>query len=165
MSVLKKIKDFFSSIFSSKKLLKEGNVEETKIQEREVERKVIENGTKTIFDQANEQSNLMSLQKMYLQGKIKEEDLTKEQIAGLEKLFDSQIENTKRNNSNLQRKIIKSLTSDKAVMEVYRKVKNGEIDEDQLTEDQIAQMNFLLDIEIEKTKMQIEQLKYRAVQA
>ena len=165
VSILKRIKDFFSGIFNSKKLLKEGNIEEIKMKEKETNNKVMTDERKTIFDRANEQEKLLSLQKMYLQGKIKEKELTKEQITELHKLFDSQIENMKRNNLNLQRKILKSLTNNQEIMNVYEKVKTGEVSENQLTKDQIKQINFLLNIEIEKTKMEIKKLQYRSVQA
>ena len=149
-NIFKKIKRFFSNIFCPKKFLKEGNIEGTKKQENEFDCKVMTNERKNIFEQAKEQMDLISLQKLYLQGKIQEKDMTKEQIIGLEKLFDTQIENVKRNNDSLRRKIYKSLTSDKKVMEVYFKVKNGEIDENQLTKDQIKQINFLRNLELEK---------------
>ena len=143
INLFEKIKDFFSNIFNSKKLLNERNNE---INEFEI--KVVPT-EKNMFEKANEYTNLISLQKSYIQGKIKEKDMTKEQIQGLEKLFDEQIENTKRNNENLRRKIYKELTTDKSLMDIYKRFKLGEISEKELDNIQIKQINFLLDAEIE----------------
>lgn len=54
---------------------------------------------KKYFSETNEKNKWLDLQKLYLQGKVKE-DMTSERISALEKLFDSQIETAKRPNEN-----------------------------------------------------------------
>lgn len=134
-----RIKAFFSRIFSSKKLLEEAKTEVA----TPASKNIIESNDKNIFAEAGEKNKWLDLQKLYLQGKVKEEDMTSEQISALEKLFDSQIETAKRANENKKIKILKALMHDSNIMDVYEKVQKGEIAKDQLTKDQIIQVGFL----------------------
>ena len=98
MKFVERIKEFFTKMFSSKKLLNEGSVEITsseKIKES-IDTEVEKN--KTVSNGSTQYRELIELQKLYLQGKIKETDMTSDQVFALESLFDSQIENARRKN-------------------------------------------------------------------
>ena len=156
-TIFQKIKSFFASIFGKKKLLDEGNREKMEsMDSNSDENKAKEEKRKEkSFFEVEEEKKIMELQKLFINGKIKEEDMTQEQISSLEKLFDSQIESAKRTNFNMKRKILKALLNDKETMELLRKFQNGEIKEEQMTKEQVTRIRFLYDMEIEKTKNDI----------
>lgn len=54
----------------------------------------------------NEETKLLTLQKQYRNGQLKEEDLTQEQIKLLCDLYDRQISNLKKANKNKKNKIL-----------------------------------------------------------
>lgn len=56
-----------------------------------------------------EEENLLELQKRYESGKIKEEDLSKEEVEALKKLYKKQIEEKKKNLEDYKIKIAKYL--------------------------------------------------------
>ena len=54
----------------------------------------------------NEETKLLSLQKLYRDGKIKEQDLSNEQINQLCRLYDTQISNLKTSNKQRKQKLL-----------------------------------------------------------
>ena len=58
-------------------------------------------------------------------------------------------------------KIRAELIDTSSNIDIYKSIKAGELDESQLNEDQIKQIEFLLNVEIEKTKTEIEKLQYK----
>lgn len=155
MKFVERIKEFFTKMFSSKKLLNEGSVEITsseKIKES-IDTEVEKN--KTVSNGSTQYRELIELQKLYLQGKIKETDMTSDQVFALESLFDSQIENARRKNELTKKKILKALSEDQETMDIFAKIKRGDLEKGQLTDDQILQIEFLYDIE----KTQINEIK------
>ena len=101
-SIFYKIKRFFRNLFH-----KETVVDNTKvIEEDEVK---IEKA-KSIFIESlknieDEETKLLKLQKQYRSGKIKEEDLTQEQINSLCALYDKQIESLRKSNEIRKQKL------------------------------------------------------------
>ena len=155
MKFVERIKEIFTKMFSSKKLLNEGSVEITsseKIKES-IDTEVEKN--KTVSNGSTQYRELIELQKLYLQGKIKETDMTSDQVFALESLFDSQIENARRKNELTKKKILKALSEDQETMDIFAKIKRGDLEKGQLTDDQILQIEFLYDIE----KTQINEIK------
>ena len=143
MKFFEKIKNFFLRLFSSRNLLNEENVVSIQLK--------VDNINSVTLNSSTQYRELLELQKLYLQGKIKETDMTSEQVLALECIFDSQIENAKRKNEATKRKIYKALSEDQETMSIYEKIKSGELDGNQLTEEQVLQIEFLYDIEtIEK---------------
>lgn len=150
MKFIEKIKEIFSKLFSSKKLLEEGNVVNTSAEEENENIHTETTDVNNVTSGSAQYRELVELQKLYLQGKIKETDMTSDQVFALESLFDSQIENARRKNEATKKKIFKSLSEDPETMEIYSKVKSGELEKTQLTDAQVLQIEFLYDIENSK---------------
>lgn len=89
-SIFDKIKSFFKNIFSSN-----SNMEEQVIDKEENHK---DEFLDRIKDIENDETALLKLQKMYRSGKIKEEDLTKEQVESLCNLYDNQISRLRKSN-------------------------------------------------------------------
>ncbi len=86
--MLDKIKKFFEKIFKKQKLLTESN------QDVEISRKTdIESVKENFKKQINVNMELYTLQKMYEQGKITEDDMQISQIKDLIKLYKLQLQN------------------------------------------------------------------------
>ena len=68
------------------------------------------------------------------------------------------IETAKRKNNFLKKQVLSELLKDKDTMELYHKFKEGILSEEDLTENQIHQLDFLYDIEVSKIKKEIENL-------
>ena len=99
MKFIEKIKEFFSKLFSSKKLLDEGSVVNTSSETiKENMNTEVSNSNSNALSGSAQYRELVELQKLYLRGEIKETDMTSEQVLALESLFDSQIENARRKN-------------------------------------------------------------------
>lgn len=111
------------------------------------------------FEKGKETQQLMNLSKAYLQGKISEKDLTNEQVCSLNKLLDEKIASAKREITNLERKVTKSLLSNQELMNVFQEYRDGKITEKDLTDKQISEITFLYDMQIKKVKNEIEVLK------
>ena len=160
MKFFEKIKEFFLRLFSSKKLLDDGNSENvTSVPSEQIKENVqseVADMSGSMKGGAKEYRELLELQKLYLHGKIKETDMTSDQVLALESLFDSQIENAKRKQEATKKKIFKALSEDQETMSIYLQIKNGEIDKNQLTDAQVLQIEFLYDVEnnqpVEKRK-------------
>ena len=104
-SIFYKIKKFFRSLFCEKN----SNVESTKV----IEKTTINNqkSNKSSFIEEiknveNEETKLLKLQKQYRCGKIKEEELTEEQVKSLCALYDKQINNLKKSNEIRKQKLL-----------------------------------------------------------
>ncbi|MDD6244051.1 MAG: hypothetical protein PUB03_00125 [bacterium] len=104
-SIFYKIKNFFRSLFGKKN----SNVESTKV----IEKTTINNqkSNKSSFIEEiknveNEETKLLKLQKQYRCGKIKEEELTEEQVKSLCALYDKQINNLKKSNEIRKQKLL-----------------------------------------------------------
>lgn len=86
--MLDKIKKFFEKIFKKQKLLTESN------QDVKISRKTdIESVKENFKKQINVNMELYTLQKMYEQGKITEDDMQIGQIKDLIKLYKLQLQN------------------------------------------------------------------------
>ena len=84
--VFSKIKNFFKRIFGTEK-------QDTSIMQENIEVKKEKNSfEESIRVVENEETKLLKLQKLYRSGKIKEKDLTQEQVVSLCELYDKQIE-------------------------------------------------------------------------
>ena len=93
-SIFYKIKRFFRNLFH-----KEENIVNTP----PVEEKVEVDNKKSAFIESikiieDEETKLVKLQKQYRSGEIKEDELTKEQVASLCELYDKQIEKLRKSN-------------------------------------------------------------------
>ena len=104
-SIFYKIKNFFRSLYGKKN----SNVESTKV----IEKTTINNqkSNKSSFIEeiknvVNEETKLLKLQKQYRCGKIKEEELTEEQVKSLCALYDKQINNLKKSNEIRKQKLL-----------------------------------------------------------
>ena len=104
-SIFYKIKNFFRSLFGKKN----SNVESTKV----IEKTTINNqkSNKSSFIEEiknveNEETKLLKLQKQYRCGKIKEEELTEEQVKSLCALYYKQINNLKKSNEIRKQKLL-----------------------------------------------------------
>lgn len=103
-SIFYKIKTFFRNLFhrGDTIVIKEPAIEENKFNEDSSKSKFIES-LKNIED---EETKLLKLQKQYREGKIKEEDLTQEQIAALCDLYDKQLADIKKSNEIRRKRLI-----------------------------------------------------------
>ena len=77
-------------MFSSKKMLNEGQKENDLINKNSEQIK------NNIFEEASKRNHYLELQRKYIQGAIKEEEMSSEEIDELEKIFDEQIQNTQK---------------------------------------------------------------------
>ena len=93
-----KVKRFFRNLFSKKQ---EYNTAEPVIEEKvEPKRNAEQEFIDSIKIVETPEMKLEKLQKQYRSGKIKEEELTKEQITSLCQLYDKQIANLKKSNGS-----------------------------------------------------------------
>lgn len=104
-SIFYKIKKFFRSLFGKKN----SNVESTNV----IEATTINNQKNNrsafieeIKNVENEETKLLKFQKQYRCGKIKEEELTEEQVKSLCALYDKQINNLKKSNEIRKQKLL-----------------------------------------------------------
>jgi hypothetical protein len=159
LSLWQRIKNFFSNLFGRNKLLTDGTTNSEANEPNFGASNSFEAPKTDAFKKAEEDRKIIDLQRLFMSGKIKESDLTLEQYSALDKLFDSQIDEAKRKNNALKKKILKSLVEDKDIMQLYRQFQNGEVKEEDLTEDQTKQIDFLLDMDIERMKRQGQELR------
>ncbi|MBP3801636.1 MAG: hypothetical protein J6I85_06425 [Clostridia bacterium] len=89
-SIFDKIKSFFKNIFSGNPNMEEQVIEKIDSHKNEF--------LDRIKDIENDETGLLKLQRMYRSGKIKEEDLTKEQVESLCNLYDNQISRLRKSN-------------------------------------------------------------------
>ena len=104
-SIFYKIKNFFRSLFGEKN----SNVESTKfIYKTNINNQKINKSSfiEEIKNVENEETKLLKLQKQYRCGKIKEEELTEEQVKSLCALYDKQINNLKKSNEIRKQKLL-----------------------------------------------------------
>ncbi len=99
-SIFFKIKNFFRNIFHKD----ESNIiEKTKTINQESCKSSFMGNIRSI---ENEETKLLKLQKKYRNGDIKEENMTKEQIASLLALYDKQITNLRKTNEIRKQKLL-----------------------------------------------------------
>lgn len=146
-SIVQSFKDFFKNLFGSKKLLDEGKVEAKDLQQIKP--------VSSPFSEEKEQLEVSKLARLYMDGKIKEEDMTEEQIDKAEKYFDEQIASMEKQVASTRNSVYKSLVTNKKVSDKFEKFKNGEIEEDDLTEKEIAQLDFICDYKIAEKRREI----------
>lgn len=158
-SFFQKVKDFFRRMIGKNKLLSEGKKVQVDENISNIDEPVALKKEKNMFEEANERNHYVELLKKYIRGEVKEKNMTSEEISHLGKLLDEQIERTKRENNSLKKNIIRKLLNSKSFMEVFNKFNNKEIREEELTKEQVMQIGFLYDVEIERTKEEIRQLK------
>lgn len=104
-SIFYKIKKFFRSLFGKKN----SNVESTNVIEATTINNQKDNRSafiEEIKNVENEETKLLKLQKQYRCGKIKEEELTEEQVKSLCALYDKQINNLKKSNEIRKQKLL-----------------------------------------------------------
>lgn len=98
--VFSKIKNFFKRIFGTEK-------QDTSIMQENIEVKKEKNSfEESIRVVENEETKLLKLQKLYRSGKIKEKDLTQEQVVSLCELYDKQIEQLRKSNELRKQKLL-----------------------------------------------------------
>lgn len=102
-SIFHKIKKFFINLFNRNK--ENANANEQIITEIKVDDKKLA-FMKNIKNIENEETKLLELQKQYRSGKIKEEDLTQEQLRSLCELYNSQISKLKKSNEMRKQKLL-----------------------------------------------------------
>ena len=104
-SIFHKIKKFFRGLFyKANSNVESINVAETNtINNQESKKDSFMESIKNIED---EETKLLKLQKQYRSGKIKEEELSEEQINSLCKLYDRQIANLKKSNEIRKQKLL-----------------------------------------------------------
>lgn len=158
-SFFQKVKDFFRRMIGKNKLLSEGRKVQVDENISNIDEPVALKKEKNMFEEANERNHYVELLKKYIRGEVKEKNMTSEEISHLGKLLDEQIERAKRENNSLKKNIIRKLLNSKSFMEVFNKFNNKEIREEELTKEQVMQIGFLYDVEIERTKEEIRQLK------
>lgn len=105
-SIFYKIKKFFKNLFKRNAIITENcaTVEETNNLPNDEKKKPFLEGLRNY---KNEEAELLSLQKLYRSGKIKEEELSGEQIIELCKLYDMQIAKLKESNARRKQKLLK----------------------------------------------------------
>ncbi len=104
-SIFYKIKKFFKNLFNRNTIITEycATVEETNnLQNDEKKISFLEG----LRNYENEETKLLSLQKLYRSGEIKEEELSGEQISELCKLYDTQIANLKASNARRKQRLL-----------------------------------------------------------
>ncbi len=92
--ILNKIKNFFKKIFGKKEI--EVQIKQPIQNQEEVETKEGFLDNIKVTEEVKKEADLMSLKEQYDNELISEEKLTKEQITGLIKMYDEQIERLKR---------------------------------------------------------------------
>ena len=92
--ILNKIKNFFKKIFGKKEI--EVQIKQPIQNQEEVETKEGFLDNIEVTEEVKKEADLMSLKEQYDNELISEEELTKEQITGLIKMYDEQIERLKR---------------------------------------------------------------------
>ena len=97
----------------------------------------------TMFERIAKQNQVLALQKAFLKGEIKEEELTMEQKKALEKLFDEQIEEINHRNLMLKRKMISKLKKDKVFVKMFQEYHRGGITREKLNDTQKARIDFV----------------------
>lgn len=102
-SIFHKIKKFFINLFNGNK--ENANANEQIITEVKVDDKKLA-FMENIKNIENEETKLLELQKQYRSGKIKEEDLTQEQLRSLCELYNSQISKLKKSNEMRKQKLL-----------------------------------------------------------
>ena len=105
-SIFYKIKNFFKSLFSKKESITDvpylNELEEITIEKKEIKNDFME----YIGKIEDEETKLLKLQKQYRSGAIKGEELTKEQIIALGKLYDKQIAALSKSNEIEKKKLL-----------------------------------------------------------
>ena len=105
-SIFFKIKNFFRKLFCKKANIAQDSIteeyNETQI-EKESSRHSFMESIKNIED---EETKLLSLQKQYRSGEIKEEELSQEQVNSLCALYDKQIENLRKSNEMRKQRLL-----------------------------------------------------------
>lgn len=103
-SILEKVKRFFEKLFSTEKTL-DYNVN-TQPENKTVSYNKTQTFLETIRTIEDEETKLLKLQKQYRSGKIRESDMTKEQINKLCDLYDRQIETLQKSNAVRKEKLL-----------------------------------------------------------
>lgn len=97
----------------------------------------------TMLEKFAKQNEILELQRAFLRGEIKEEELTQEQKESLEKLFDEQIVMINRENMMKKRKIISKLKKDKAFVLLFQKYRQGLLREEELDDVTKSRIQFV----------------------
>ena len=106
-SIFYKIKNFFRNLFYKHKAIENSTVIENGINpslEKENNKNSFMESIKNI---ENEETKLLKLQEQYRSGKIREEELSKEQVDMLCALYDKQISQLRKSNAILKNNLIK----------------------------------------------------------
>lgn len=103
-SIFYKIKNFFRNLFNKNNGADNYIVEETAVIKQDEEKR--NQFMEQIRKIEDEETILLTLQKKYRNGEIKEEELTDEQVNSLCKLYDKQISNLKKSNEIRKQKLL-----------------------------------------------------------
>lgn len=103
-SIFYKIKNFFRNLFNKNNSADNYIVEETAVIKQDEEKR--NQFMEQIRKIEDEETILLTLQKKYRNGEIKEEELTDEQVNSLCKLYDKQISNLKKSNEIRKQKLL-----------------------------------------------------------
>ena len=99
-----RIKNFFKRLFKKEEVIVVNSDNELQEKVLNVESKT--NVFKDELKYKDESKALLDLQNQFELGKIKEEDLTEEQVQGLRSLYNQQIENLKNSIENYRKEIL-----------------------------------------------------------
>ena len=102
--IFKKIKSFFKKIFGLEEEIAYSNI-------KQAEEKTVNVANKPTFSETiriveDEETKILKLQKQYRSGKIKESEMSEEQINSLCDLYDKQIERLKKSNERRKEKLL-----------------------------------------------------------
>ena len=142
--ILEKLKLFFKNIFNRHKLLGEGKEKIfDDIDAIDLFQTENSNQRKNSFKDAYKVKDYNELKRKYIQGTIKEDDLTETELIELEKLLEKQVINMKKENKNKKIQIVNALLANEDFVKTFKRLKKGEINKNDLTEEQSIQIDFL----------------------
>lgn len=105
----------------------------------------------TMMEKYTKQRELIELQRAFIKGEVKENELTIEQKEALEKLFDEQIVNIKLQNKMLRRKMMARLKKDSTFVELFQNYCKGLIRKEELNDVQKAKLDFVFEFMMNQT--------------
>ena len=106
-TIWNKIKEFFNKLFNHTKQNTNTSITNESNSKKEDNVDIISNFNDLIKVNETEESKLLKLLRLYRSGKIKEEDLTQEEIKKLCDLYDKQIKHMEEKNKNEMEELIK----------------------------------------------------------
>ena len=94
-----------------------------------------------------QKERVMKLHQDFIAGNISEEQMSTEEVDAVKTLYIQQISEVKDKIDNTKIKIYKSLMNDKPFIETLNKFRNGEIKDEELTDEQTKNIDLVYDVE------------------